>query len=122
MLSLGWVGGRLDYLFYLLLANHALHHEKAVSVDALDVGVSLNAYHIVILSLEGFEESLHAAEDIVDFPGFDVVTVGYLVSHHFEVPELLLEFQVVVVARVDIEVLFYEVVIHQLHENGGHYI
>ena len=44
--------------------------------------------------------------------------MSQLVPHHFEIPQLLFEFEVVVMARVDIEVLLDEIVVKQLHKYG----
>ena len=76
------------------------------------------AYVVVGTFLESLEELLQAAQGVVHFSGLDIMRMGNLIPCHFEVPNLLLELQVIVMARVDIEVLLDEIVVKQLHKYG----
>ena len=78
------------------------------------------AYVVVGTFLESLEELLQAAQGVVHFSGLDIMRMGNLIPCHFEVPNLLLELQVIVMARVDIKVFLEWLLLYDFDKHGAH--
>lgn len=117
---LGGVLRRFQYLLYLLFTDHSIHHKEAVIVDEFNVNVLVAANIVVNDFFECFKKVLQAAEDVVDFTGFNIMRMCNLIPRHFEVSKLLFEFQVVLVPRVDIEIVLEALLIDQFHKHRTH--
>ena len=70
---------------------------------------------IICVLSKCFEELLNTAQSIVNFSGLYVMGVGNFISCHFEVTELLFEFQIIVMPRINVKVFLKVLVFNEIN-------